>query len=143
MAEAEGVLRLENFILKGRADRVAYGKDRNLSIVDYKTGALPEQRDIEDGLSSQLVLLAMIFSGEVGVIDTLEYWQLLGGEEAGKIKSLDAKKIAGYIEAAKEGLARLIRIYDDPKFPYRATPVLSRARRINNYEHLERIKEWS
>ncbi len=106
--EVDGKCAFGNFTLKGRADRIEEYKDGILAIIDYKTGALPTTMDIENGLASQLLLLAVIMqelqqgarrcgegiaddpAGEVSrsesggsvppiKIASLEYWQLQGG----------------------------------------------------------------
>jgi len=59
-AEVKGAYALGNFTLTGRADRIEEGRDGGLTIIDYKTGTLPSVKDIEGGLSSQLVLLALM-----------------------------------------------------------------------------------
>jgi len=144
-AEVEGNCRIGDFLLQGRADRIEEKMDGSLAIIDYKTGGLPLMKDIEDGLSSQLVLLALIAregSGKWTGAIALEYWQLLGGEEAGTVKTIDADKAQAYVAAAKEGLARLIARYDNADFPYRSTPIPARAGRYNDYWHLARVKEW-
>jgi ATP-dependent helicase/nuclease subunit B len=146
VSEAKGTLRLGDFLLKGRADRIEEGRDGSLAIIDYKTGGLPLIRDIEGGLSSQLVLLALIArDGDIGARGNpiaLEYWQLQGVVDAGKIKPIDPAKIDAHIDTAREGLMRLIARYNDPGFPYRSMPILSRASRYSDYNHLARVKEW-
>jgi ATP-dependent helicase/nuclease subunit B len=142
LTEVEGAMEFGNFTLKGRADRIEEGKDASLTIVDYKTGTLPTGSEIEGGIASQLVLLAIIMGGNAASLK-LEYWQVQGGRRGGKIQPVDEAKIDAYIEESKEGLHELIEIYSDPDFPYYATPISSRARRYNDYEHLARVKEWS
>jgi len=145
-AEVEGECSLGEFQLHGRADRIEEGKDGRLAIIDYKTGTVPSVKDIEGGLSSQLVLLALIAREDgmavQGDLTTLEYWQVQGGETAGKIKPIDPAKIAAHIEAAREGLMRLIARFNDASFPYRSIPISSRASRYSDYDHLARVKEW-
>ncbi len=144
--EVEGTIRLGDFLLTGRADRIEENKDGSLAIIDYKTGALPAQREIEDGSANQLALLGLIASeGDSAVrgrVGALEYWQLRGAVKLGAIKSLDKKDAVEYIREAKEGLLALIRIYNDPTYPYRAVPARSRAGRYQPYDHLARVKEW-
>jgi ATP-dependent helicase/nuclease subunit B len=144
--EVEGLYRIGDFTLKGRADRIEEKKDGSLSIADYKTGTLPAKAEVEEGLASQLVLLALIASdGEStlhGDVSSLEYWQLQGGREPGTIQPVKEALIPALIESAKKGLKELIETYRDPGFPYRSTPIPSRAGRYNDYEHLARIKEW-
>jgi ATP-dependent helicase/nuclease subunit B len=152
LAEAEGSITLNGLLLHGRADRIEQYADGGLAIIDYKTGSLPSHKDIKSGLSSQLVLLALIAREEgfanissprkgEGSIN-LEYWQLSGGSDAGRIESIDAGKADEYAEAAKQGLTNLITRFSNPDFPYRSTPIPARGRRYSDYGHLARAKEW-
>jgi ATP-dependent helicase/nuclease subunit B len=145
-SEVRGTCRFGDFLLKGRADRIEQGRDGSLTIVDYTTGGLPLMRDIEGGLSSQLVLLALIArDGDIepsGTPVTLEYWQLQGGSEGGTIKPIDPSNTDAHIDAAREGVKRLIARYSDPDFPYRSVPIPARASRYSDYDHLARVKEW-
>jgi len=175
-SEVESARRFGDVLLTGRADRIEERTDGGIAIIDYKTGVVPTERDIESGLASQLVLLALMAresnsrtrmdtveeksACKAGVIDDLageisrsgigggappiylEYWKLLGGDDAGEIKSLKEAKIENYIEAAREGLLRLIARNNDPDFPYRSIPIPSRANRYSDYDHLARVKEW-
>jgi ATP-dependent helicase/nuclease subunit B len=145
-AEIKGTWRIGDFLLKGRADRVEEGTDGSLTIVDYKTGGLPAMKDIEGGLASQLVLLALMArEGDLGARGEpilIEYWRLRGTGEIGEIEPVKPEKIEGYMEEAKAGLMDLIRRYSDPSFPYLSMPIPSRAARYRDYDHLARVKEW-
>lgn len=142
-SEVETTCRIGGLLLKGRVDRLELGRDGSMNIVDYKTGGLPPQRDIEDGLSSQLVLLALIARVQKNDVKLLlEYWQLQGNAEAGNIRAIAPDKIERLIDEARDGLTALIERYNDPDFPYRSTPIAARASRYSDYEHLARTKEW-
>jgi ATP-dependent helicase/nuclease subunit B len=141
LPEATGTLALGSFTLTGRADRIEERSGGGLAIIDYKTGTPPTAKQVEEGLSSQLVLLALIF-GSPDSAPLLEYWHLRGGHEAGTVQPVTPEHVAVYMETAKAGLTALIERYNDPQFPYFATPVASRAGRFNDYAHLARAKEW-
>lgn len=142
LAEVTESYAIDGFILTGRADRIEELHSGGISIIDYKTGALPTNPDIEKGLTSQLILLGLIMQSKGNVIKALEYWRLQGGADAGIIKQLSPEKVTGYIEAAEEGLRNLIEKYNNPGFPYRSTPYPAHTGLYNDYEHLARIKEW-
>lgn len=139
------------FTLTTKADRIDRNEDGSLSIVDYKTGALPKPRHVPLGLASQLPLEAAIlhaggFDGAIaagGELRDIAYWRLSGGDPAGEIKSVaEGAELQALIDDAVSGLQRLVAIFDDPATPYRAVPLADRAPRFSDYEHLERVKEW-
>src|SRR4030095_6937144 len=73
------------FTLTATADRIERGPDGRLTIIDYKTGALPKRKDMELGFTPQLPLEAAIaaaggFDGVAeAAVGTLQFWRLTGG----------------------------------------------------------------
>ena len=136
------------FELVAKADRIDRHRDGGAVIIDYKTGALPVRRDVDLGFSPQLPLEAAIvlaggFDGlPAGAVSEIAYWQLMGGDPAGKIDSVTAD-CADVAAAALAGLARLVAAFDDEATPYLAQPNPACAPRYSDYGHLARIKEWS
>ncbi len=137
------------FVLSATADRIDLGRDGATAILDYKTGGLPGQKDIELGFAPQLPLEAAIaaaggFGPDVpaAVPASLEFWRLTGGEPPGEAKAVrgDPGDLAA---RALEGLCRLIALFDNAAMPYAALPRPDRAPRYNDYMHLARVKEWS
>ncbi|MEZ5923383.1 MAG: double-strand break repair protein AddB [Hyphomicrobiaceae bacterium] len=137
------------FRLTARADRIDLGEDGRLVITDYKSGAVPKQKDVEAGWSPQLPLEAAIamaggFDGmTAGRVAGLRYIQAGGGDPPGEvtpIKTEDAATLAG---EARAGLERLLAFYDRPETAYRAlTRPGAGSRRMDAYAHLARVKEW-
>jgi len=87
------------------------------------------------------------FAGlSAGPVSELSYWQLKGGEEVAKITafndlSRNSMDVPAVIEAARDGLEKLVTIFDLPQTPYLNNP------RPDNlgwgeYDHLARTKEW-
>ena len=150
--EVEGILDIDRsgapFQLVGRADRIDALSDGGYSIVDYKTGAVPSKRDVDAGLAPQLPLeAAMVARGAFGGIPAgpvveLSYWRLTGGDPAGEIREAggDPRQLA---EDAFEGVKALLEYYQRPETEYRARPDPEKAPRYSDYEHLERIQEWT
>lgn len=136
------------FVLRARADRIDRLKDGGYEIIDYKTGAVPPKKDVNAGLSPQLPLeAAMIREGAFtgippGEIAALTYWKLSGGDPAGKISVAgdDPETLAGQ---ALAGLTALLDYYDDPETVYPARPDADIAPRHSDFDHLERVQEWS
>ena len=151
-SEIRGRLTIEGpggpFILSAIADRVDTLPSGGYEIIDYKTGAVPRQSDVNLGFSPQLGLEAAILSAggfeaiPSGPVAQLAYWRLSGGETPGKEHPLPGDANALSV-AALDGLRDLVVIFDDPATPYAATPRPEWAPRYNDYAHLARILEWS
>ncbi|HUY69045.1 MAG TPA: double-strand break repair protein AddB [Alphaproteobacteria bacterium] len=132
------------FTLRGRADRIDRLADGTLEIIDYKTGGVPKQWELEAGYEPQLPLLAAIakaggFEGlPAAAVAALAYWRLT---DEGEIKPLkgDAADMA---QAARAGLERLIAAFADSAMPYLAAPKPVAAPRYDDYAHLARYAEW-
>ena len=131
-----------------KADRIERQADGSYAIIDYKTGALPTDKQVRAGLSSQLPLEAMILvmggftEIPAGAINALEYWRLSGGDPAGTRRPLKGS-LEELIGEAEGGLLKLIEVFDNPVTPYRSRPAPEYAPRYSDYEHLARVKEWS
>ncbi len=136
------------FTLTATADRIDLLADGSLAIVDYKTGSPPTKKEVAAGFAPQLPLEAAIaaagcFDTVAGaVIGALEYWQLTGGEPAGKCAAAtdNAQELA---RRALAGVQQLVTVFDRPETRYPARPRPSAAPRFSDYEHLARVREWS
>ena len=133
------------FTLKARADRIEVDSTGQINLVDYKTGNLPSQKDINAGISPQLTLSGVIatqggFDGTPYPAGELLYWGLKGGHKGSQARSL--QQVDQLIEAARKGIAELVDWYRDPENGYPAVPRPEIALQYNEYEHLARIDEW-
>jgi len=134
------------FILSGRADRIDETK-KGLVVIDYKTGAPPSSKEARGGYAPQLPLEAiMATNGAFPEVPkkksaALEYWQLHGRDEGGKVIAVkgDAEVVA--TEAAEQ-LTQLIVTFDDASTEYKARPHPEFAPTYSDYLHLARVKEW-
>jgi len=152
LAEVKGRLQFAGaagpFTLTATADRIERGRDGRLALIDYKTGALPNAREIEFGFAPQLPLEAAIAAagGFAGVtkseVATLQFWRLTGGNPVAEMKDVkgDPVESAG---AALVGLQRLVAAFDSPATAYQSVPDPEFAPRFSDYAHLARVKEWS
>ncbi len=138
------------FTLSATADRIDQFSDGSLSIIDYKTGKPPTLRSLKAGYAPQLPLEAAIaVKGGFSLLPSstvseLSYWQLSGGEEAGKITCFnEVKKLDVMAEAqnAYDGLLKLVMTFDMVGTPYFNKP---RPEEVGygEYDHLARTKEW-
>jgi len=142
LPEISGTLKLGDFTLKGRADRIEIGKDGKLTIIDYKTGKVPTLKDVASGVAGQLLLLALIMQSHMAKpVASLAYWGVYGNKKAGEISTL-SEDIATQCELARAGVISLFETYTNPDFPYLAAPIPDRLSRYDDYAHLARMKEW-
>jgi ATP-dependent helicase/nuclease subunit B len=152
LAEVKGKLQFAGpaggFTLTATADRIERSKDGRLTIIDYKTGAVPNSRDIEFGFAPQLPLEAAIAAagGFTGVgaaaVAGLEFWRLGGGNPVAEIKGVKADPMES-AAAALAGLQQLVAVFDAPDTAYQSVPDAEFAPRFSDYGHLARVKEWS
>ncbi len=151
-AEVSGELTLERpggrFVLRARADRIEHHSDGSVTVVDYKTGRLPDQREVMAGLQPQLPLEAVMmehgaFDGEAPAsVAALRFWQLKGDEDGGVERSAGADTPEQLAAAALAGLRHLIDHFDRPETAYPPRPK-PRAAPKRDYDHLSRLGEWS
>ncbi len=133
------------FTLSAKADRIDAAAGC-LSILDYKTGQVPSEKQVKAGLAPQLPLEAAIaaaggFTGVPGwPVAELAYVRLTGRDPPGEVAALKADPTA-LAAAALGGLTRLIAAFD--RAPYRSRPRPMFARRFGDYDHLARVKEWA
>ncbi|MDA5194575.1 double-strand break repair protein AddB [Govanella unica] len=135
-----------DFKLTAKADRIDRGPGGTLTIIDYKTGQPPEDRQIVAGYQPQMPLEAMMaeagaFKGlPAAAVTGLEFWRLHGGEPAGTMKPM--KDVEDRKAQAARGLRELVALFDKPETPYRST-MRPEEVTAGDYDHLARIKEWS
>jgi ATP-dependent helicase/nuclease subunit B len=136
------------FRLKARADRLERHPDGRITVIDYKTGRIPERAEVLCGLAPQLPLeAAMAESGAFGEIGEarvaeLLYWQLKGDESGGEERPAATLDPAELAAQALEGLRRLLAHYDRPETSYRPHPRPEVAW-PGDYDHLARRGEWT
>jgi ATP-dependent helicase/nuclease subunit B len=139
------------FTLSAIADRIDRRKDGVFDIIDYKTGAMPSRKDVDEHIAPQLTLeAAMLWAGGfAGLGDTLNadigklsYVHVTGREPAGKLMDVPASD--ALIDAASHMVHQLIAAYRQPSQPYlvHVRPKAKQAGAPNMFDHLARVKEW-
>jgi len=150
LGECKGSLVLDApggpFTIIAFADRIDRRADGGLVVIDYKTGAVPEKREIEAAIAVQLPLEGAIardgaFPGIAGVPASLEYWKLGGGDPAGEVTAIGSDDPAALIDRVLAAIRELITRFDDPATPYEPVPRPQWAPRFSDYAQLERLDE--
>jgi ATP-dependent helicase/nuclease subunit B len=153
--ECEGAIEVIGVRVHGRADRIDRTGQGRLGIVDYKTGAPPSARQVEEGFALQLGLLGLIaraggFAGISGDPEIFEYWSLARGKDGsfGYVDSpiLTGRKQRGVpIDAILPETERYLHealanwIVGDEPFTARLNPD---HKDYNDFDQLMRLDEW-
>jgi ATP-dependent helicase/nuclease subunit B len=136
------------FTLKGRADRIDIFEDGSAAILDYKTGRVPSDTQIDTLLAPQLPLeAAMLMNGAFGEVRassvrTLIHIRLTGGEREGELRSTKFDVNAKAMEALARLAAQVAR-YANQAQPYLSRAVPERMGDTGDYDHLARVAEWT
>ncbi|HSO46729.1 MAG TPA: double-strand break repair protein AddB, partial [Rhizobiaceae bacterium] len=140
------------FTLRGWADRIDMVRDGTLSIIDYKTGTNPSNKQARN-LSPQLALEGKMAelgafklpankkAGDLAYVrlrngDRLRVDQICNGNDP-----IDPSELA---ETAWTELQRLIIKFQDPEWGYISRRAPSQEGDVSgDYDHLARVREWS
>jgi ATP-dependent helicase/nuclease subunit B len=150
--EIEGILPVAGgFTLKGRADRIEKRADGSVFIMDYKTGAPPDEKKVESGAAPQLPLEAVMAQAGAfgaalqGPVTELGFWKLSGRNTNGEDRPLFAKdpaRLRQVIDTAAEKLPALFQKFALETTPYLARPHPSRSTYDDPYHGVSRRGEW-
>ncbi len=155
-AEVSGRLEIPSgdrtFVLRARADRIEHLTDGSYAILDYKTGHIPQGKQVRIGLSPQMTLeAAMLRNGAFGkgsagaTLKELVYVSVKGGKDGGEALPVKFEDTTPDIEAdtALARLTALIKGFDNDSQAYLSVPIPMWQLEYGDYDHLARIKEWS
>jgi len=139
-----------DFRLRGRADRIDLMTSGDLAVIDYKTGQIPSQKQVDALLSPQLPLEAAMIrrSGFKDVpsgkqISELLYLQLKDGADPVPRNPRETS-LEDLIEDAWQRLEQLIAHYCNPETGYLSRARVLRGRAMDgDYDHLARTQEWA
>ncbi|HEX2591417.1 MAG TPA: double-strand break repair protein AddB [Rhizomicrobium sp.] len=135
------------FELRGVADRIDELMGGGATIVDYKTGRPPTEKQVTSLLAPQLPLEGAILekggfaeAGRLAATDLL-YIQFSGGRIPGKTVQIPNGE-ALVVEAINRLTERVI-AFDNPDSVYMSRVMPYRADISGDYDHLARVREWS
>ncbi len=138
------------FTLSATADRADYGKDGSLTLMDYKTGAMPGVDQVIAGFNPQLTLEVEMARRnafnlpKAAVIKAL--YLKFGGREDAVERSPQGSKGGDLMDLARlhfDDLLGLLDQFRDPATAYHARPFPTFVGERLDYDHLSRFKEWS
>lgn len=155
-SEIKGSFTLAGVTIKGRADRIDRRADGRLIVVDYKTGAPPKGKQVQEGFALQLGTLALMaarhgFAGIAGEPDGFEYWSFGKSDESETGFGYCTEPVAegrraglpreAFLSKTEEFLLDAINrwIKGDEAFTARLNPDLAG---YNDYDQLMRLDEW-
>jgi ATP-dependent helicase/nuclease subunit B len=159
-AEAEGLWifpSLDSFALAGKADRIDLRTDGTLEILDFKTGGVPQPKDMTAFEAPQLLLEAAMaragmFPGIVArETSALTYIKIGLGPSAFVLRQFSLRKGMTLMQAVDEierrlqGHVEAFLIRDDLPMLARIRPIDAGGRkaRPGPYDHLARTDEWT
>jgi ATP-dependent helicase/nuclease subunit B len=151
--EGKGRLELDiegiPFALTAIADRIdRFNADDSLAVIDYKTGAKPNEFDIRHGYAPQLWLEALIAARggfpdvSASEIAYLGFWIISGGASGKMQNPIDCSDAAASLVETSDGLRRVLGCFFKAETPYIARPNPDVVPRYSDYLHLERVQEW-
>ena len=137
------------FTLSARADRIDHHRDGTATLIDYKTGTPPGNREVQVGFAPQLTLEAAILRGggfgapHEGEIAAT--YLKLGGKDGGMERALtfDTETFADVTARHFDGLHRLLSSFRSEATGYPSRPFPKYARDTGDFDHLARVREWS
>ena len=134
--------------IEARADRIDELEHGAWEIIDYKTGRIPTNDELEALFAPQLLLEAAMaersgFEKIQGKASTvrLSYWQANGLGDGGRVSEI--KAAAELVPAMIEQVEKMAELFAQPGTPYTALPWPAYIPHFNDYAHLERAAEWS
>jgi ATP-dependent helicase/nuclease subunit B len=154
-AEVDGRIKIDLgervFTLRARADRIEQVADNRYAILDYKTGQVPTDPQVQSGLAPQLTLEAAILQNGgfpccgAAAVAELVYVSLRGGEPIGEAKPIAFKNgdAAFHAELALSKFTNVARRFEDEEQAYLPLVLPMWKSRYGIYDHLARVMEWS
>ena len=147
-SETPGEMTLGPLTVTAIADRIDEIEPGGWEIIDYKTGRVPSPKELKKLFAPQLLLEAAI--AERGKFDQtrgpartvhLSYWQANGLGDGGAVKAIeDSDDLVAQMVAL---VSRMIEHFANPATAYEPSLWPEFGPHFNDYEHLERVAEWS
>lgn len=150
-SEVTGTVKLqiakEIFCITAKADRIELDDQGRATIIDFKTGMVPSDKEIKMGLSPQLTLEALIAlkggfnSLNIAGINMLKYISLKGHENVIEEKIVKIKNMHEFINDIEVWLINLIKLFNIDGISYISSPNPKYQKIYNDYLYLSRLVE--
>ncbi|WP_339045231.1 PD-(D/E)XK nuclease family protein [Candidatus Mesenet endosymbiont of Agriotes lineatus] len=126
----------EKITIRAKCDRIEHLLDRSIAIIDYKTGSLPTQSDVEMFFSPQLILQAITAMHSMNKeIKELMYWKF-DGNQAEVFTIENHEEIMRFLSTNIKGF---LSNFLNENVPFTASYSFKRPLKD---KHLERTEEW-
>lgn len=126
----------ERITIRAKCDRMEHLLDGSIAIIDYKTGSLPTQSDVEMFFSPQLILQAITAMYSMNKeIKELMYWKFDGNQA--EIFTIENHKEV--IKLFSTNIKDFLSNFLNENVPFTASYSL---KRFSKDKHLERTEEW-
>ncbi|KJV68670.1 PD-(D/E)XK nuclease family protein [Candidatus Neoehrlichia procyonis] len=124
-----------NISIVAKCDRVEYLKDGRIAIVDYKTGSIPLQVDIQHGFAPQVIIQALsVMHSTNKQISNLAYWKI----DAEQMLIVPIKNFYSIMNSTAENLNKFLNSYLHDEIPFFPAISNSNLSRYKDYELLMR-----
>ncbi len=144
----------EQFILRGKVDRIDILNDNSAQIIDYKTGNLPSNQNMKNFLAPQLLLEGLMLKEgafeqiSVKNISALKYIKLGSRPNIFEVKNFvleKDKQLDDYIDEIMQRLSRQVSaLLLSDKYSMAAHILPNPEQKYSwDYDHLARIGEWA
>ena len=147
-SETKGSVVVGGMTIEAIADRIDDLGDGSWEVIDYKTGRVPSKKELDALFAPQLLLeAAMAARGGFDKVKgkpksvALSYWQANGLGDGGKVAEIKGSE--ELVPAMLALIARMAEHFANPATPYAALPWPEFIPHFNDYQHLERVAEWS
>ena len=143
-SETRGSITLGPLTITAIADRIDEIEPGGREIIDYKTGRVPSPKELNGLFAPQLLLEAAMQFDEIdgpARAVHLSYWQANGLGDGGKVSEIKASN--ELVPAMLALVEKMAAHFAKPGTPYPALPWSAYIPAFNDYEHLERVAEWS
>ncbi len=136
--EIKNKRKIGEYMISAKADRIEYDNDETITIIDFKTGQIPKESEVNTGFRPQLPIEAVLLKTNSAI--KLAYWRLTHYQETDKIDNLDFDY--KNTEEIENNILRLIEYFALCATPYLSEPWNHLDYHETLYQHLARVKEW-
>jgi ATP-dependent helicase/nuclease subunit B len=146
LTEAQGLYKMSiaqnELIITAKADRIEVGYDGSVNIIDFKTGGVPTLKDIETGLSPQLIIEQFILANggfeNIKRFKEIKLTYIKLGSSKPYLKETTVKLKIDIVDFTEDGLRKLLSFFLKDEAIYLSCPNKRYAPQYNDYEHLAR-----